>query len=62
VSHAGAAVALVPDAGLFASSHWRIRCASPMREYLPTESSSTITTRWPSMTACITRQRPAAEM
>ena len=40
----------------------RMRSASPRREYFPTESSNTITTRLPSITACITKHRPAAEM
>ena len=47
---------------LLVASQSRMRCASPIREYLPTESSNTMTTRLPSTTACITRQRPAAEM
>jgi hypothetical protein len=39
-----------------------MRSASPMREYLPAESSSTMISLRPAIWACITTQRPAAEM
>ena len=49
-------------AALLASIQSRMRLASPMRVNLPQELSSTMTTSRPSMTACITRQRPASAM
>jgi hypothetical protein len=44
------------------SIHLRMRLASPRREFLPTESSSTMMTRRLAMVAFITRQRPASLM
>ncbi len=44
------------------SSHWRMRLASPMRESLPHESSSTMITFCSAICACITRQWPASLM
>ena len=43
-------------------THLRSRSASPMREYLPVESSSTMISLRPAICACITRQRPASAM
>src|SRR3990172_828303 len=56
-----AALSAPPLCGLaFASSQALMRLASPMRESLPQESSSTMITWRPASSACSTRQRPAS--
>jgi hypothetical protein len=46
----------------FFSSHFLMRWASATRVSFPHESSSTITTGWLAIIACITRQRPDSLM
>jgi hypothetical protein len=46
----------------FFSSHFLMRWASATRVSLPHESSSTITTGWLAIIACITRHRPDSLM
>lgn len=51
-----------PSAPTFCDSHLRMRSASPMREYLPAESSKTMMSLRPASCACMTTQRPASAM